>query len=107
MKLIVDGYVKLGPRKELDDLKAHHCRLASELRSRRGGVFDLSSSINQLDDEIVASRKASRSWVHGRLPDRRSLIPRAHSEAKRLQHLRRAGAVSLASVNDQGWTSQD
>ena len=53
MKLIVDGYVKLGPRKELDDLKAHPCRLASELRSRRGGVFDLSSSINQLDDEIV------------------------------------------------------
>ena len=53
MKLIVDGYVKLGARKELDDLKAHHCRLANELRSRRGGVFDLSSSINQLDDEIV------------------------------------------------------
>ena len=53
MKLIVDGYVKLGPRKELDDLKAHHCRLASELRSRRGGVFDLSSSIKQLDDEMA------------------------------------------------------
>ena len=53
MKLIVDGYVKLGARKELDDLKAHHCRLANELYSRRGGVFDLSSSIKQLDDEIA------------------------------------------------------
>jgi hypothetical protein len=53
MKLIIDGYVKLGARKELDDLKAHHCRLANELKSRRGGVFDLSSSIKQLDDEIA------------------------------------------------------
>jgi hypothetical protein len=53
MKLIVEGYVKLGARKELDDLKTHHCRLANELKSRRGGVFDLSSSIKQLDDEIV------------------------------------------------------
>jgi hypothetical protein len=53
MRLIVDGYVKLGARKELDDLKAHHCRLANELNPRRGGVFDLSSSIKQLDDEIA------------------------------------------------------
>ena len=53
MKLIVDGYVKLGARKELDDLKAHHCRMANELKSRRGGVFDLSSSIKQFDDEIA------------------------------------------------------
>jgi hypothetical protein len=54
MKLIVDGYVKLGGRKELEDLNAHHCRLANELKSRRGGVFDLSSSIKQFDDELVA-----------------------------------------------------
>jgi len=53
MKLIVDGYVKLGARKEPDDLKAHHCRMANELKSRRGGVFDLSSSIKQLDDELA------------------------------------------------------
>jgi hypothetical protein len=53
MKLIVDGYVKLGARKELDDLKAHRYRLATELKSRRGGPFDLSSSIKQLDDEIA------------------------------------------------------
>ena len=53
MRLIVDGYVKLGARKELDDLKAHHCRMANELKSRRGGVFDLSSSIKQLDDELA------------------------------------------------------
>ena len=53
MKLNLDGYVKLGARKELDDLNAHHCRLANELKSRRGGVFDLSSSIKQLDDEMA------------------------------------------------------
>ena len=51
MKLIVDGYVKLGARKELDDLKAHRYRLATELKSRRGGALDLSSPIRQLEDE--------------------------------------------------------
>jgi hypothetical protein len=51
MKLIVDGYVKLGARKELDDLKAHRS-LATELKSRRGGALDLSSPIKQLEDEI-------------------------------------------------------
>jgi hypothetical protein len=53
MKWIVDGFVKLGARKELDDMKAHYSRLATELKSRRGGVFDLSTSIKQLDDELA------------------------------------------------------
>jgi hypothetical protein len=53
MKLIVDGYVKLGARKELDDLNAHHCRLAIELKSRRGGVLELTTLIKQLDEEIA------------------------------------------------------
>jgi len=51
MKLIVDGYVKLSARKALDDLKAHRCRLATELKSING-PFDLSSSIKQLGKEI-------------------------------------------------------
>jgi len=36
----------------LDDLKASHCRKATELKSRRGGALDLSSPIRQLEDEI-------------------------------------------------------
>ena len=51
MKLIVDGDVKLSARKALDDLKAHRCRLATELKSING-PFDLSSSIKQLEKEI-------------------------------------------------------
>ena len=51
MKLIVDGYVKLSARNALDDLKAHRCRLATELKSING-PFDLSSSIKQLEKEI-------------------------------------------------------
>ena len=51
MKLIVDGYVKLSARKALDDLKAHRCRLATELKSINGPL-DLSSSIKQLEKEI-------------------------------------------------------
>ena len=51
MKFIVDGYVKLCARKELDDLKAHRCRLAIELKSLNG-PFDLTSSIKQIEREI-------------------------------------------------------
>ena len=52
MKWIVDGFVKLNNRQALNDLKANHCRMATELKSRCGGVFDLSSPIKQLEDEI-------------------------------------------------------
>jgi len=74
MKLIVDGYVKLGARKELDDMKAKHCRLATELKSRRGGVLDLSSSIKQFDDEIAIIQEGLAKLANtggaliGRLP---------------------------------------
>ena len=57
MKWIVDGFVKLSNRQALDDLKAHHSRMATELKSRHGGVFDLSSLIRQLDDEIRVIEK--------------------------------------------------
>ena len=52
MKWIVNGFVKLNNRQALDDLKASHCRKATELKSRRGGALDLSSPIRQLEDEI-------------------------------------------------------
>jgi hypothetical protein len=52
MKWIVDGFVKLNNRQALNDLKANHCRMATELKSRRGGVLDLSSPIRQLEKEI-------------------------------------------------------
>jgi hypothetical protein len=51
--LIVDGYAKLNARKELEDIKAHRLRLASELRSLNGRPFDLNSSIKQVDEEIT------------------------------------------------------
>jgi len=50
---IVDGYVKLGNRKALENLKAHRERLAIELKSI-DGVLDLRSSIRQLEDDIAA-----------------------------------------------------
>jgi len=50
---IVDGYVKLGNRKALENLKAHRERLAIELKSI-DGVLDLGSSIRQLEDDIAA-----------------------------------------------------
>jgi len=51
MKWIVDGFVKLSNRQALNDLKANHCRMATELKSRRGGALDLSSPIRQPQDQ--------------------------------------------------------
>jgi hypothetical protein len=50
--LIVDGYVKLSGRKALEELKAHRCRLATELKSINGPL-DLGSSIKQIEEEIA------------------------------------------------------
>jgi hypothetical protein len=52
MQLIVDGYVKLGGRKALEDLKEHRGRLATELRSLNS-VLDLSSTVGHFEREIA------------------------------------------------------
>jgi hypothetical protein len=49
---IVDAYVKLRNRKALEELRAHRHRLATELESINSPL-DLSSSIKQLEEEIV------------------------------------------------------
>jgi hypothetical protein len=51
LALIVDGYVRLGDRRALAELKAHREDLIAELRARRG-CLDLSQSIRQIDEEI-------------------------------------------------------
>jgi len=51
--LIVEGYVKLAAREALEDLRAHRCRLAEELKSIKT-VLDLSLSIRQMEDDILA-----------------------------------------------------
>lgn len=52
MERIVNGYVDLWGRKALEDLRAHCQLLANELKSINGPL-DLSSSIKQLEEEIV------------------------------------------------------
>ena len=49
---IVAAYVNLRNRKALEDLKAHHHRLATELKSI-SGPFDLSISIKLLEQDIA------------------------------------------------------
>jgi len=56
---IVAVYVKLRNRKALDDLRVHRHRLATDLKSKHG-VFDLSSSIKQLE-ENSSKRKYPQS----------------------------------------------
>ena len=53
IELIIDGYVKLGARKQLEDLRAHRERLATELKSMKS-ILDLSLSIRQIEDDILA-----------------------------------------------------
>ncbi len=53
IELIVDGYVRLGNRRALTELKAHREHLVADLRARKGW-FDYSQSIRQMDEEIVA-----------------------------------------------------
>ncbi len=53
IELIVDGYVRLGDRGALAELKAHRQNLVADLKARKGW-FDYSLSIRQMDEEIVA-----------------------------------------------------
>jgi hypothetical protein len=41
IELIVDGYVRLGDRRALAELKAHREDLLAQLEARKGGWFDL------------------------------------------------------------------
>jgi hypothetical protein len=52
VELILNGYVKLGGRKELEDMRDRRRRVANELKLS-DGVIDLSSSIKRLEDEIA------------------------------------------------------
>jgi hypothetical protein len=53
MKLIVDGYVRLGDRQALEGLKAQHRRLLADLKARSSGVIDISVSIGQIEREMA------------------------------------------------------
>jgi hypothetical protein len=50
IKGIVDTYVRLGKRREIEDLLMHRQRLVIDLKARRG--YDYSRPIAQIDQEI-------------------------------------------------------
>jgi hypothetical protein len=52
IELILNGYVKLSSRKELENMRDRRRRVADELQSS-ARVIDLSSTINRLEDEIA------------------------------------------------------
>jgi hypothetical protein len=49
---IVDAYVRLGDRRALEDLRTHRRKLAVDLKGR-GGPYDFSIPIGQIDEEIA------------------------------------------------------
>ena len=51
IELIVDGYVRLGDRRVLEDLRIHRQRLVADLKRRTG--FDLSLSIGHMEEDLA------------------------------------------------------
>ena len=52
LDLIIDGYIRLGDRRALEELKAHRETLLAQLSAQSGGCFDVSRSIGQMQEEI-------------------------------------------------------
>lgn len=53
---IVDAYVRLKNRRDLDELMMHRQRLAVDLKSR-SGAYDFSLPIGKIDEEIAIIEK--------------------------------------------------
>lgn len=52
LELIIDGYIRLGDRTALAELKAHREDLLARLRAQSAGCFDVSRSMGQMQEEI-------------------------------------------------------
>lgn len=52
LDLIIDGYIRLGDRRALEELKAHRETLLAQLSAQSGGCFDVSRSMGQMQEEI-------------------------------------------------------
>ena len=52
LELIIDGYIRLGDRRALVELKAHRETLLAQLSAQSGGCFDDSRSMGQMQEEI-------------------------------------------------------
>jgi hypothetical protein len=52
LELIIDGYIRLGDRRALVELKAHRETLLAQLSAQSGGCFDVSRSMGQMQEEI-------------------------------------------------------
>jgi hypothetical protein len=52
LELIIDGYIRLGDRGALAELKAHREDLLAQLSAQSGGCFDVSRSVGQMQGEI-------------------------------------------------------
>jgi hypothetical protein len=52
LELIIDGYIRLGDRTALTELKAHREDLLARLSAQSVGCFDVSRSMGQMQEEI-------------------------------------------------------
>jgi hypothetical protein len=51
-KLIVNGYLSLGDRASLEELRAHRQRLRKQLQEQSSGAFDPSKTVELFDSDL-------------------------------------------------------
>jgi hypothetical protein len=51
---IVEAYVQLGSRSQLEDLRLHRQRLMVDLHTRQVAGYDISKPLEQLKEDLVA-----------------------------------------------------
>ena len=51
---IVEAYVQLGSRSQLEDLCLHRQRLIVDLQARQAAGYDISQPLEQLRDDLAA-----------------------------------------------------
>ena len=51
---IVEAYVQLGSRSQLEDLRLHRQRLIVDLQARQAAGYDISQPLEQLRDDLAA-----------------------------------------------------
>jgi len=67
INLIVRGYIRLKDRRTLEALREHRQQLRKSLEERSKGWFDVSGSIKQFDEEILAIEEGLRN-LDGAVP---------------------------------------
>ena len=60
VKLIVAGYIRLKDRKAIEDMRRHRQRLRKDLMERPKDYFDVGSTIQLFDEDLLTIEEGLR-----------------------------------------------